>query len=91
MENSAQIECLLHSQYREQFERAFGAGLETYLREMIRHKAQDLAQNKADSEIIIWFCVCGIVGVLLHFSCEKNMDADRMTQQMCKFLEWLTC
>lgn len=90
MECGTQIEQLLHSQYREQFERAFWDGLEAYLREMIRHKAPGLMQDRVDSEIAVRFCACGIAGVLLRFSCEKNMDAGRMTRQLCGFLEWLT-
>lgn len=90
MESSTQIERLLHSQYREQFEKAFGDGLEAYMWEMIRHKAPDFIQNKMDSQIAVRFCACGIAGVLLRFSCEKDMDAERMTRQLCGFLEWLT-
>lgn len=90
IESSTQIERLLHSQYREQFEKAFWDGLETYLRELVRHKAPDFTQNKVDFEIAVRFCACGIAGVLLRFSYERDMDADRMTRQLCGFLEWLT-
>lgn len=90
IESSTQMERLLHSQYREQFEKAFQDGLEAYLREMVRHRAPDLTQNKVDPEIAIRFCACGIAGVLLRFSCERDMDAERMTRQLCGFLEWLT-
>lgn len=90
MESGTQIERILHSQYREQFERTFWDGLETYLRELIRHKAPDLTQNKVDPGIAVRFCACGIAGVLLRFACERDMDADRMTRQLCGFLEWLT-
>lgn len=90
LESSTQMERLLHSQYREQFERAFLDGLEAYLREMIRHRAPDAAQNHVDSEVAVRFCACGIAGVLLRFSCERDMGAERMTRQLCGFLDWLT-
>lgn len=89
IESNTQMERLLHSQYREQFEKAFGDGLETYLWELIRHKALDFTQNNVDAEIVVRFCACGIMGVLLRFASQKDMDADRMTRQLCGFLEWL--
>lgn len=89
IESHTQIEHILHSQYREQFERTFWDGLETYLWELIRHKAPDFTRNRVDSEIAVRFCACGIAGVLFRFSCEMDMDAERMTRQLCGFLEWL--
>lgn len=90
MESRAQIECIRRSRYREQFEKTFWDGLETYLRELISHKAPDFTRSGVDSEIAVRFCACGIAGVLFHFSEEKDVDADRMTRQLCGFLEWLT-
>lgn len=90
IEGDTQIERIIHSQYRERFETAFEDGLETYLREMIRHKAPDLMKDNVNLDIAVRFCAYGIAGVLFHFSREKDTDADRMTKQLCGFLEWLT-
>ena len=90
LESSTQIQRILQSQYREQFEKTFVDGLETYLREMVRHKDPGLVRNRADPDVTLRFCACGIAGVLLRFCSQRDMDPDRMTRQLCELLEWLT-
>lgn len=88
-EDRGQIGRLLQSQRREEFERIFLNGLETYLRELVRHKAPERPLGELDMETAIRFYACGIMGVLLRFAREQEPDAARMTRQLCALLERL--
>lgn len=84
----SQAEHILSSQRGREFTRILIEGMETYLRKMIRYKSPKI-RGSVDTDVALWFCACGLAGVLARFACEKDIDVEQGARNLYEFLEWL--
>ena len=80
------IQHLLSSQRREEMEQLFVKAIRSYLEEMLRQKAPDLALSPADAETILCFYSWGMIGLILASLQQKNPDIDAISQQLYRLL-----
>lgn len=80
------IQKMLNSQKREFVDRLLVESVEKYLVGILRYKAADLTVNYADTEIALSFYAHAIVGVLLKYGGQQDLDPDRLAAQLCRLL-----
>lgn len=77
---------LMSSQRRREMEALFLKAVRTYLLELLRAKGSSVSCSPEDIETVISFCACGLVGTLLTGLNQKNLDIDRLAEQICRLL-----
>ena len=77
---------LLDSQRRAQVERLMIDAVEAYLRELVRRRRRDRSRLWAEPELLIRYTACGLVGVLLDWGGDAELDQERLTGQLEQIL-----
>ncbi len=80
------VQKLLHSQRREQAERMFLDGLQTYFREMLHRFAPELSVRYSDAEVALRFISYGTAGLILDLGEERQPDAEQLCRQIGRIM-----
>lgn len=84
VERHGMIERLLNSQRREHVEQLFVHGVETYLRKLMQYKAPDTGLSYSDTEVALHFYSYGIVGLMMDYCSDRNLNVEEFSRQICK-------
>ena len=82
VDNYPRIRKLMESQRRKQIEQIMIEAAEAYLSELAQKRRPDLAFNYADREVILRFNAFGLVGILLMYCREKQLDQEKLAGQL---------
>ena len=82
VDNYPRIRKLMESQRRKQIEQIMIEAAEAYLSELAQKRRPDLALNYADREVLLRFNASGLVGILLIYCREKQLDQEKLAGQL---------
>ena len=82
VENFPMLQKLMDSQRRAQIERMLMDGMVTYLQELSQNSPENLVVSYVDREILLRYNAFGLVGILLTYGGEPNLDQERLAVQL---------
>lgn len=82
VENFPMLQKLMDSQRRAQIERMLMDGMVTYLQELSQNSPESLSVSYVDREILLRYNAFGLVGILLTYGGEPNLDQERLAVQL---------
>lgn len=82
VENFPMLQKLMDSQRRAQIERMLMDGMVTYLQELSQNSPESLSLSYVDREILLRYNAFGLVGILLTYGGEPNLDQERLAVQL---------
>lgn len=86
VEQSLVLKKLLDSQRRPQIEKYLLDSMETYLNELDKHQIIEVPVNQTDRSVLLKYNACGLVGTLLIFGRNPNIDQDKLASQLERIL-----
>lgn len=85
-ENPEIFRRMLNSQKRDFVEKLLVDNLQIYLRELLCLKASDMTVKLSDAQIALEFYSYGIAGILLEHCGDKEMDIEKLSDQICRLM-----
>lgn len=86
VENFSMLRKLMDSQRRPQIEQIMIDSVSTYLSEMGQSRQQDISVSYADREILLRYNAYGLVGILLEYGGNSNLDQNKLAIQLERIL-----
>lgn len=80
------IKKLLDSRKRQEVEEIIVQALKTYLNDLVRNKAPEIALDYSDMEAALDFYSYGITGLLLKACGKKQLDQNKLARQLVLLL-----
>ena len=57
-----------------------------YLEQMAQSRPHDVAMSGMEREVLLRYVSCGLVGVLLYYGGKKDLDRERLADQLGRIL-----
>ena len=86
LEERELIRRLLDSQRRPELEHLFFLTARSFFEEILKVKNPDISINYADFEVALDFWSFGITGIIFRNLDKKQVNAEKLAQQICRFV-----
>ncbi len=86
VEHRPMLQKLMESQRRAQVEQIMLDSAAAYLEQMAQSRPHDVAMSGMEREVLLRYVSCGLVGVLLYYGGKKDLDRERLADQLGRIL-----